>query len=165
MRSHERCLVYHGNSSPPSARRASRTKNGRAGRIPRPARAPAPRMLAQLLLQLGGDVLEHSALAGERARLQFGVDFVAAHGDLKGAPTRGYQGDLTDAVLVGIQQLARQTGGSWKIPSRGAVADLDPLAHNLSSCLLGCAHDAAIISSSAEEHNASVPIGWPWGEA
>ena len=95
---------------------------------------PTPRWMRILryprsALQLGCHGLEHGPLTREPACLQLGVDLFATDHDLERPSRRGYEGDLADVALVGIQQFARQTGGPGEIPSRDAARDLDPLGH------------------------------------
>jgi hypothetical protein len=74
-------------------------------------------------LELFANVHDDCALAGKATGFDLGVDRFIIHGDLKGSSHGGDQSDLFQTILVLIKQLMRQTGGSWEVPSRGAVTD------------------------------------------
>jgi hypothetical protein len=59
------------------------------------------------------------------AGLEFGVKELAIHRHLKAAAAGGDELEVFDLLLVGGQQLGRQTDGLGLVVSHGTVFDLD----------------------------------------
>ena len=67
------------------------------------------------------DRLVHLLLIGEFARLELGVNQFAVQRQLETAAARGNQFEILDLLLVGAQQLGRQTDGLRLVVSHRAV--------------------------------------------
>jgi len=85
-----------------------------------------------LLLQPRAHRFHRPLFIGKLAGLQLGINQVAIHLQLEGAPARRDQVQILDLLLVRRQQLARQTDGLRFIVSHRAVFELD--VHFQSPC-------------------------------
>jgi hypothetical protein len=75
------------------------------------------------LLEAGADSVEDPLLLREVLRLELGVDQLAVQGDFKAAAASGDQLEVADFLLVGRQQLARQTEGLRLVVSHRAILE------------------------------------------
>src|SRR5262249_35853887 len=121
-------------TTPTTTRRSTRSRPWRGDENPGSHKLPAcgahqnPQAgrygLALLLLEAGSDLVEHPLLVGELACLQLGVDQVPVHLDLETAAAGGDQLQVLDLLLVGAEQLGRQTDGLRLVVSHRAVLEL-----------------------------------------
>ena len=75
--------------------------------------------------QAGGELVEDGLFVRELAGLQLRVDQLPVEGQLKAAALAGEELELVDLLLVGGEQLGRQTDGLGLVVSHCAVLQLD----------------------------------------
>ena len=71
------------------------------------------------------DCFNEFVFVGELARLELGIELLAAHGKLEAASCRGNHDETTDRALVTRQELGRQTDGLRLVVSKCTVFERD----------------------------------------
>ena len=113
--------------SPSDTRDREQQKSGKRLRklpkSPKTSEVCSGREALFLLLEMGTDRIQDPLFIGKLPRFQLGIDQVAIHGEFETATSARDQLEVLNLLLVGGQELVRQTDGLRLVVSHRAILE------------------------------------------